>query len=276
MVVRQRGFTVDRRGWRARWVTAINELRWLRRPLHYRRLLRGVLPASARVGPLKLDLRGGVSVELANREELLTFHLIFIQDLYAPSSDYRRKLKNAVVLDVGAHAGLFALYAALIGAKRVIAVEPLPQLAARLAAIAAIPEVRHRISVVRGALSATDSGVIEIHVDDAGALGHSAFARGDRIVRVSAVALDSLLGSDERIDYFKFNCEGCEYEVLRTLDPAMLAPGAVGLVGWHELPGLPTREVLIEHLNGLGFEVKELDNPDLQFYVAARDGAWRR
>ena len=66
-----------------------------------------------------VETRKGLRINLSgNRYDLITVFVIFIR------KDYGDIRYDAVVLDIGANIGVFALYCAHQGASRVIAVEP--------------------------------------------------------------------------------------------------------------------------------------------------------
>jgi hypothetical protein len=75
---------------------------------------------SSRQDPLKLPLRRTGSLFFNSREKAdwYTFESIFAEH------EYRTNYQGAVVIDVGAHRGMYSASALLHGAKAVLAYEP--------------------------------------------------------------------------------------------------------------------------------------------------------
>jgi FkbM family methyltransferase len=146
----------------------------------------------------------------------------------------------ALVVDVGAHIGLFALLAAETWpAARVIACEADPDNAALLRRNVA---GRPGIDVVEAAIVGADVPLVDLHVvvDKAGGnSGGGSCVRpepGSKRVKVpalSAVRLWQSRGLD-RCDLLKLDCEGAEPQILRALAEAGLLPRVRHVTGeWH-------------------------------------------
>jgi len=131
---------------------------------------------------------------------------------------------NAVIVDVGANQGIFALLAARLAgpAGRVLAFEPEPMLSAALA----------------GNVALNDYGTIESHPIALGsgpgrlAMQRGAFNSGDNRLRkgqgtgeplVSSVRVESWdgLGLAQQVDVLKIDVQGWEYEVLEGMREAL-------------------------------------------------------
>lgn len=122
------------------------------------------------------------------------------------------------VVDVGANIGLFSIRVAPL-ARRVVAVEPLPDHFKILKANLSDARFRHVITVPK-ALSGT-RGPLDLWVSPNPG-GHSILrdvARGSGSVRVDATTLRDLFAdqSIERCDLLKLDCEGAEYESLSSV-----------------------------------------------------------
>lgn len=142
-------------------------------------------------------------------------HEIFIKE------EYKANVKDKVVIDVGAYCGESAIYFALQGAMKVIALEP-----DRENYKIALRNIREngledKIVLLNKAL-APKEGTISFYK-----YVHSSIANStdpdnmdklnDKIVieQVEAITLDQLIG-DEKIGLLKLDCEGCEYSVLNS------------------------------------------------------------
>lgn len=267
----RRTFDLDRGRWglRLRHLRAYRE--WLDDPFAYRKdvRLRRALHARGEPMPtLDVRLKGNLSIPLHDFQELQTFELIFFSGIYTPTPMHRRRLEEACVLDVGAHIGLFAAFAALRGARKVVAIEPVSELADRLRALTRRLAVSDRIHVIEAAASA-DERTIRLSLQ-ADSLAHSAFLPGPDEITVSSVTLAHALrdAGERATEYLKFNCEGAEFELWESMDPAVLSGSCTALVGWHEMPGLAHRSVLEQLVRSHGFAVKPYANRLVPFLVA--------
>jgi FkbM family methyltransferase len=130
-------------------------------------------------------------------------------------------LKNTrCFLDIGANTGLFAMLAACNPSCRVIAFEPVPQIAARLQANATLNRYEH-LSVEAVAVTNRD-GTIVLHVPATKAsLPTSAstveeFRGESQPITVPAISLDRYVQQHgiEHVDLMKIDTETTEYQVL--------------------------------------------------------------
>lgn len=146
--------------------------------------------------------------------------------LFAPQLVDRRELAfleaavpaGGTFLDLGAHVGLYTLVLARKAGPdgHVVAVEPEPTSAARLARNLALNGLRH-VDVVRAAVSDRAGGAT-LHVDRTGNRGSSTVLGHDGFpVAVDCVTVPALLEAHglARLDAAKLDLEGMEYRVLR-------------------------------------------------------------
>lgn len=126
------------------------------------------------------------------------------------------------VVDVGANEGLHTRRFVALGARQVVCVEPMPDLAARLAA-----EFGAQVRVVNAALSSTEGRqTFQMNLD---VPTHSGLrARADTPVDarvanivVTTTTLDALGLTD--VDFLKLDCEGGDLDVLRGADTTIAA-----------------------------------------------------
>ena len=142
---------------------------------------------------------------------------IFVQEVY--KSDF----KNKIVIDVGAYRGESAIYFAINGAKKVIALEP-DEDNYKLALLN-IKEngLEDKIMLLNKALAPTE-GVINFYKylcsTNANSIDPNNMVKlNDQIIvkQVETVTLNQLIKMiRERIGLLKLDCEGCEYSVLNS------------------------------------------------------------
>jgi len=142
---------------------------------------------------------------------------VFVQELY------KANVKNKVVIDVGAYRGESAIYFALQGAKRIIALEPDEE--NYKLALMNVKEngLEDRVVLLNKAV-ADKEGVINLYrysyPSDLGSTDPNNMPNviGKLIVKqVEAITLSQVLKmAGERIGLLKLDCEGCEYSVLNS------------------------------------------------------------
>ena len=162
-----------------------------------------------------------------------------------------------LVVDVGANFGFWALAAASRGC-RVIAVEPVPETRARLAANAARNGLAERVEIVAAALSDAD-GPLSISVpggESGQASAHPGGSGDSATFDVAATTLDGLLG-DRPARFLKIDVEGHEPAVLRGA-ARVLASGQIQYVLIELAGAVMTRSggsaaALIDVLEGHGY-----------------------
>lgn len=179
-----------------------------------------------------------------------------------------------VVVDVGAHIGAFSVFAALRGARRVLAYEPDPE-NFRLLAINAAgrPAIEpHRAAVWRSdrdearvawrpSANAANTGGGTV-VDCRTIAGVAVDRAGGRTVE--AIALDAIVEHVGSVGLLKIDAEGSEYPILgtsRALDRVAAIVGEYHAVGEPDasmrVPGLAhwSGDALMDLLEDRGFEV---------------------
>lgn len=268
-------FSVDKTGLDARIYNYVRLLQRIEHPIRFWRIAHEAARTRKLSFPIQVKLRGlRQHYELRTIDELGTFQLIFLSDLYAPTRSMRARLRGAFVIDGGAHCGLFSIYAVLMGARTVIAVEPIPGNAARLRAIISHLDFENRIHLTECALGATD-GDASFICDGESTLSYSSYVEtnGPKQIQVPMRSLQTLMRdySSMTIDYLKMNCEGAEFGVIPCLDDQLLSRRCVAVVGWHAFAGLPTTpDILVKSLRERNFDVSMFNNDKLRFIVATR------
>ena len=173
----------------------------------------------------------------------IAFKDIFLEDVYG----LREILAPPkTILDVGAHAGLFSLYARILFPAAVIhAYEPNPAMKLFLVHQADIGQFTVYYEGVgahseAGRLATgVDSVFTQTVADSAGTVQITAFSE----------ALERIGGT---IDLLKLDCEGCEWKVLENSD-AMQSVHAITME--YHLAGDQRLESLHDHLGSLGFNI---------------------
>jgi len=165
-------------------------------------------------------------------------------------------LRDRDVIDVGANVGDTALYFVLNGARKVIAVEPLPNVAKCAEENVRLSGATDKVRVINAALS--DEPVsVPCNYDVLSSRYFSTF-NGGGPCKVPGVTLGDLLSMVEDPYLLKMDCEGCEAQVI--LGPVREKLRAFEHIVFETHPRTTgvSNDKLLASLKGLGFECRHL------------------
>lgn len=252
------------RGAQAHARDAVHRLRWLAR----------ARPAQVggKVGLARFD-----GFEVAYRTGSVDLEVIkqsFDADIFLPAIPEYTLPPDAVVLDVGAHIGTFALMAARRAPRgRVFAVEASRETFALLAENVAMNGLDN-VTTSHAAL-ADRVGRATLHHDPEGNYGHTITkALGSSAESVPATTLERYFDDQRiaRVDLAKFNCEGAEFPILLSAPAEVL--GRIGrmIVLYHgDLVEGGTEAALVERLRASGFATRVVNRTaDRGWIIATR------
>jgi FkbM family methyltransferase len=163
-------------------------------------------------------------------------------------------LKGREVVDVGANVGDTALYFVLNGARKVIAVEPLPNVVKCAEENVRLSGATDKVKVINVALSSRPTGV-PCDYDVSLSLGFSTLS-GSGPCKVPGVTLSDLLNMVDDPYLLKMDCEGCEAEAI--LGPERERLRAFEHIIYETHPHITgvSNEKLLVSLKELGFECR--------------------
>ena len=138
-------------------------------------------------------------------------HQVFDCGEYEPSN-----VKDRVVVDIGAYVGDSAIYFALKGARKVIAIEPYPGAFAEMLDNIRLNKLENVIIPVNAGLASKPGKVCvnNVGIDATGFIYHGL---GDCPNAIPAVTLSELINRFSiNVDNaaLKMDCEGCEFDVI--------------------------------------------------------------
>jgi FkbM family methyltransferase len=221
----------------------------------------------------RLRLRNGLEIESAPGALLVPLYKEIVY-----KDDYRLRRdplpRGAVVVDIGANIGMFALYAAAAhGAARVYAFEPFPESFALLRRNA---ERNHLAAIVPIPLAiAGRAGSRELLLQGRHGV-HSLFGGAGEAVRIECITLaDAFARWDiQRCDFLKLDCEGAEYEILLSTPPDIYARIQRIALEYHDWITDHHHDELVRRLTAEGFAVTTRDHlPSRTGYVFAKKEA---
>jgi len=176
------------------------------------------------------------------------FHIHIIDEIFVQEI-YKANFTNKVVIDTGAYRGESAIYFAINGAKRVIALEP-DENNYKLALMNINENLRekvleNKILLLKKAL-APNEGVINFykysHNPVSNSIDPNHIEANDKIAtQVEALTLNQIIkiAGEERIGLLKLDCEGCEYPVLNSFSNYDMVDNII-LEYHHGLQNLPS------------------------------------
>lgn len=192
--------------------------------------------------------KGGVIRLSSDPADVVTVFIIFAR------KDYGKVEPGSTVIDVGANIGVFALYAALSGAKAVYAFEPSASSYETLLAnikVNGLESVIHaeRRAVVGRPRTAVKfprgSDVMNAIIPDS--------QEGEDYDLVPAVALSEIVASGDSFSLLKSDCEGGEYDIFLQASEADILKILEIRMEYHGGP----RDELIARLKGFGYKVRQ-------------------
>jgi FkbM family methyltransferase len=171
----------------------------------YNYLTRGRRPAEYR-------MRSGIRLVDGMGELPGTMAVVFVRREYGPMKEFR------TIVDIGAHLGTFAVYAAACcPAARIFCYEPEERNFDLLSHNISLNELEERVSVHQCAVASTE-GPRELAVADS--LSNSFHLAPEKASHqeVDCTTLKAIFAEHrlESIDLLKMNCEGAEYEIIES------------------------------------------------------------
>ena len=163
-----------------------------------------------------LESRNGIKVKLrVNSTDLMAFTHVWLLQEYG-STGFEIKDTDTII-DIGAHIGLFALFASQFCKHgKIYCFEPVKENFDLLESNVELNKIRNVIAI-NGAIS-TSSGVITIYLNDDES-GHSMYGEGTKQIQVKSFSLQDVFELNEltKCDFIKIDCEGEEYKIIDSL-----------------------------------------------------------
>ncbi len=214
----------------------------------------GLKPRVEKSDELRWELAPGrfFHTRLATGMDFMTLYEIFVRQ------DYGSDFSNKVVLDVGAYNGDSAVFFALRGAKKVIALEPFPPSYSLAEANIARMNLQDKIILIHGALGVEDGQAafrVASGEPDANTLAPTTLTQRlikfDEVIEVPVYSLEKLMQAYGPFDFVKLDCEGCEFAVIEKTPEAILKAIPTWHIEYHASP-----RPLEARLNALGFQTQ--------------------
>ncbi|MFP3257098.1 MAG: FkbM family methyltransferase [Candidatus Nanopusillus acidilobi] len=172
-------------------------------------------------------------------------------------------LKGKDVIDIGANVGDSSIYFAVFGAKKVIGVEPLPNVAN--CAINNVKLNNLEIKIINAGLS-INNGFISVPCDyDIGKAGGFSSIKSNGDCKVPTITLKDVIEMIDNPYLLKLDCEGCEADILTKSDPNELKKFKYIVFETHPFITNVSDDKILASLKNVGFYcyLKIIHNPKL-------------
>jgi len=204
-----------------------------------------------------INLRYGLKIPLnANGDGIHILREVFTKKVY---SRYFPAGEKAVIVDIGAHYGFFALYASVntLPGSRIIAIEPSPLSVSIMENN--LKTSNANITIVNAAVSDQDgSGYLSLeNPQNNSMLNGKPEQEGTlQFIEVRTLSLSTLLRMKhiEKVDFLKMDCEGGEYKIIMGMEDCDLEKIKVISMEIHDrkVDGYEP-QIIIERLQSAGF-----------------------
>jgi FkbM family methyltransferase len=181
---------------------------------------------------------------------------IFLERAYFPSPDFKIK-DGDVVIDIGAHIGVFTIYSAKNAYCTVYSYEPRPDNFELLEENVSLNKIETCVKTFQFAVGGV-SGSLEFCMDAEG-LGQIGGSNGNKII-VRTVTLKEIFDSNNllKVDFLKIDVEGEELEMLLNF-PREYFPRIEKIAMESHTETITSK--LTSYLSSMGFSVKTLKLP---------------
>jgi FkbM family methyltransferase len=190
--------------------------------------------------------------------DLGIFHEIWDHERYTAGT-IGGVARRGTVVDVGAHIGLFSIFASRIfHASRIVCVEPDPGNFELLAKNISANHLEHATTLQ--AAIAGESGEKRIYVNQSNTGGHSFYGGGSSSRLVRAISLIDLFRSSgiSECSLLKMDCEGAEMEIFENASDELLRRVSAISLEYHLDAYPPERlEKLWTRMERLGFNLEK-------------------
>ena len=196
-----------------------------------------------------IELRNGLQIRLSSHpHDAITVFIIFIRN------DYGVVPPRSTVIDIGANIGVYSLFAASCGARRVIAFEPNAEAFRCLQHNIRVNHLETVIEPHRFAVAGSAGKSMRFPKN---ASAYNSFLRGESAEEyelVKTIDLKRMMHKIERVDLLKMDCEGAEWEILKSTDRDVLDRIDAIRMEYH----LGFRDQIAAFLQHNGFSMKYL------------------
>jgi len=218
-----------------------------------------------------LEMRNGIKIKLrVNSTDLMAFtHVWLLKEYERPGFEIKN---NDIIIDVGGHIGLFALFSSqFCKSGRIYCFEPIKE---NFEMLKTNIELNHITNIIpTNAAISKDNGTVTIYLNEDEA-GHSMYVTSTKSVKTESISLQTVLDSNDigLCDFLKLDCEGEEYAIMDSLPLLSYDKIKKMCIEYHFADTKPhLLKGLVEKLESLSFDVKtRMILPDIGFLYAKK------
>ena len=218
-----------------------------------------------------LKMRNGVKIKLrTNSTDLMAFtHVWLLKEYERPGFEIKN---NDIIIDIGGHIGLFALYSSqFCKSGKIYCFEPIKENFDMLKANIELNHIPNIIPTNAAVSKNNDRVTIYLNEDEA---GHSMHVTGAKSVQVNSTSLHTIFASNgiECCNFLKIDCEGEEYAIMDSLPSEYYDKINKMCIEYHFVDTKPhLLKTLIQKLGSYSFEIKiRKILPDIGFLYAKK------
>lgn len=140
-------------------------------------------------------------------------HVWLIEEYKYPNFEIR---ETDTVIDIGAHVGLFTLYASqFCNRGKIFSYEPMKENYKIL-----VDNVKNNnlVNIKTFNLAVSNSQSVKLYINDDES-GHSMFSKSSNFITVKSISLEDIFNQNniQECNFLKLDCEGAEYEIIENL-----------------------------------------------------------
>lgn len=203
------------------------------------------------------ETRSGLKIKIrTNSTDIMALtHVWLIEEYSSPSFDLN---ESDIVVDIGAHIGLFTLFAAQFCKKgKIYCFEPVKENYEMLLSNISLNRLSN-VSAFNMAVTDKTSPVrIFLNSDES---GHTMFEQNSTSIEAQSTTLKSILDDNNisSCDFVKMDCEGAEYDIIRTLPQEYFNKIKKMIIEYHMADNKPELlQQLISKLKSSSFDVRQ-------------------
>ena len=235
---------------------------WYLYPLVYFNLIKKSHVIFETKSGLKLKIRTGTT------DLMVLTNVWLIQEYLHEEFDIKN---NHVVLDIGAHIGLFALFASQFCKKgKIFCFEPIKENYDLLLENLELNSIQNIVPFNLAVYHDSKKVKMYINADEA---GHSIFLPSSKSIQVNSISLKKIFDSNkiDPCDFAKIDCEGSEYSIIDSLPLEYLKRIKKMAIEYHFADSKPElSKNLILKIKNVGFHVKKKSHYNDMGFLYAR------
>ena len=172
-----------------------------------------------------------------NSTDLMAFtHVWLIQEYSAPKFKINN---NDLILDIGAHIGLFSLFASQFCKNgKIFCYEPIKENYNELLQNIKINNIKNIFPFNCAVSNKTEKIKIYLNDDES---GHSIFLENSNYVEVDSISINDIFENHSitKCNFLKLDCEGAEYEIIELLSKKHLGKIEKSVIEYHMFDKYP-------------------------------------